>query len=140
MPNSLKIISLKCRNQKGKKNTKLVETSSFFLQASPPLDIKYPIIDNISISYNLMKHYVENAIKIVILRSHYIFKIQSLENLTKESPYIYIWNIMNYLLFLVLKWNMKNKIIIQHPGAKLDLNNWGAHNESSKLLWPCLSF
>jgi hypothetical protein len=90
MPNSLKIISLKCRNQKGKKNTKLVETSSFFLQASPPLDIKYPIIDNISISYNLMKHYVENAIKIVILRSHYIFKIQSLENLTKESPYIYI--------------------------------------------------
>jgi hypothetical protein len=55
----------------------------------------------------LMKHYVKDAIKIVILRSCYILKIQSLENMTKESPYIYIWNIMNYLLFLLLKWKLK---------------------------------
>ncbi len=88
------------KNQKGKKNTKLLETSSFFLQASPPLDSKYLIIDNISISYNLMKHYVKDAIKIVILRSHYMIKIQSLENLPKEASYIYIkfWNIMNCIV------------------------------------------
>jgi hypothetical protein len=78
----------------------LLETSSFFLQASPPLDSKYLIIDNISISYNLMKHYVKDAIKIVILRSHYMIKIQSLENLPKEASYIYIkfWNIMNCIV------------------------------------------
>jgi hypothetical protein len=40
----------------------------------------------------------------------------------------------------MLKWKLKNKMIIQHPSAKLDLNNLGTHNESSKLLWPCLSF
>jgi hypothetical protein len=86
------------KNQKGKKNTKLLETSSFFLQASPPLDSKYPIIDNIFISYNLMKHYVKDAIKIVTLRSHYMLKIQSLENLPKEASSIYIYNIMNYIV------------------------------------------
>jgi len=100
----------------------------------------YPLKSLFTFAVYLMKHYVKDGIKIVILRSHYILKIQSLENLPKESPYIYIWNIMNYLLFLLLKWKLKNKIIIQHPSAKPDLNNLGTHNESSKLLWPCLSF
>ncbi len=110
MSNSLKFIYLKCWNlkkSKGKEKYKIGGNQQRLPSGKSTIGHQYPIIDNISISSNLMKHYVKDAIKIVILRSCYILKIQSLENMTKESPYIYIWNIMNYLLFLLLKWKLK---------------------------------
>jgi hypothetical protein len=37
---------------------KLMKLRSFLFQANPPLESEYPIIDNISLSYNLVEHYV----------------------------------------------------------------------------------
>jgi hypothetical protein len=46
------------------KNTKKwVEPRSFLLQANPPLESTYPIIiDNISLSYNLVEHFVISSV------------------------------------------------------------------------------
>jgi hypothetical protein len=50
----LEIIRLRCQNLRkcGKKYKILL------FQASPPLKSKYPMIDNIFLSYNLMEHYL----------------------------------------------------------------------------------
>jgi hypothetical protein len=53
-----------------------LKSMSFFLQAIPPLQIKYSIIDNIFLSYNLVKYYVSpfwqkeaigNVVKVLLL-------------------------------------------------------------------------
>jgi hypothetical protein len=42
---------------------KLVKTNKLLLEASIPLESKYPIIDNIFVSYNLVEHYVSPFLK-----------------------------------------------------------------------------
>jgi hypothetical protein len=42
---------------------KLVKTNKLLLEASTPLESKYPIIDNIFVSYNLVEHYVYPFLK-----------------------------------------------------------------------------
>jgi len=69
-----------------------------------------PIIDNIFLSYNLIKHnfssflqkrVVENLVKGLIM-----LKIQSQENLPDKSPIIYCKNFRNY--FFVVEMNFEN--------------------------------
>ncbi len=68
--------------------------------ANPPFESKYPIIDNISLSYNLVEYMLPNF----------------------------------HNLFLLPKWILKNKIIIQHPNVKLEkvvvCSYVGAYNDT----------
>jgi hypothetical protein len=43
----------------GRENSKFWwKSTSFLLQANPPLESEYSIIDNISLSYNLVEYYI----------------------------------------------------------------------------------
>ncbi len=96
---------------------KMVETKE--LQSSPPLESKYTIIDNISLSYNLVEYYLpilqQKEIKIVI-RGLIMLKMQSLE--PKKLPPLFIAKFSLTIFFKLSKWILKYKIIIQNPSAK----------------------
>jgi hypothetical protein len=69
------------------------------------LESKYLIIDNISLSYNLVENYVspKEAIEIVV-KGLIMMKIQSL--VAKEAPYICCWN---FIIFFTAKVDFENK-------------------------------
>ncbi len=94
---------------------------SFQLQANPPLNNKYPIINNISLSYNLVEHYFspilqKEAIEIVE-KGFTMLKMNRVQK-TCELSSLYLFPNFHKLLILLLKGLLKNKIIIQHPSAK----------------------
>ncbi len=80
---------------------------SFLLQGNGPFGEQvFLIIDNISLSYNLVENYVspilqKEAIEIVA-KGLIMIKIQSL--VAKEAPYICC---SNFIIFLLPKWILK---------------------------------
>jgi hypothetical protein len=88
---------------------KLVETQE--LESSPSLECKSTIIDNISLSYNLVEYCLpilqEKRNKNCYKRSHYV---KDAEFRTKEAPSIYCQIFINNF-FLLSKWILKYKII-----------------------------
>ncbi len=57
----------------------------FLFQTSPPLKSKYPMIDDISLSYNLMEHYLSPILqKEAISKLLIMLKIKSFKNFQKK--------------------------------------------------------
>jgi hypothetical protein len=85
---------------------------SFLVEASPPLQSKYPIIDKNILSYKLVEHYfypfLQKKIKIKCCQR---FRVQ-------RTCCLYLLLKFHKLLFLPLKWILKNKIIIHDMRAK----------------------
>lgn len=107
---------MKCKNFKklqGKgKNTKFDEN---------PWVYCIRLIHNIFLPYNLVECYVSPILQIML-------KIQSFKNLPKKFP-IFIAKFSS-IIFLLLKWILRNNIIIWHP----QVSNLKRHyNHSPKL-------
>lgn len=105
MSNCLEISCLKRwnlkKNTKERKNTKIGRNQKAY--CFRPIQSKYPIIDIISLSYNLVTHYVspslqKEAIKSVV-KGLIMLKIQSFRKLAKKAPYIYCWTFHKWLYF-----------------------------------------
>jgi len=75
---------------------------SFLFIANPLLQIMYPIIDNIFVSYNLVEHYVLSFLqkkrnKKCCEWSHYVKGSNSRKSL-KKIVYIYCQKIVKYVI------------------------------------------
>jgi hypothetical protein len=74
-----------------------------------------PIIDKISLSYNLLECYLSllqmKTMENVVKRSHFVRGSKS-----REIVYIFLSNF--HKIFLLSKWILKNEIIVQHPSVK----------------------
>jgi hypothetical protein len=102
MSNCLEISCLKRwnlkKNTKERKNTKIGRNQKAY--CFRPIQSKYPIIDIISLSYNLVTHFVspilqKEAIKIVV-KGLIMLKIQSFR---VSAPYIYCSSLHKWLYF-----------------------------------------
>jgi hypothetical protein len=86
---------------------------SFLFQANPPLESEYPIIDNFSLSYNLVECYVSPILlkcsnKICWKRFHYVKDSKFLK--TYQRSCLYLLPKFHKLLFLLLKTNFEKKL------------------------------
>ncbi len=90
------------RLQTRKKNLNWWKPMRFLFKVNPLLQIMYPIIDNIFVSYNLVEHYVSSFLqknKMIFFceRSHYVKCSNSRESL-KKIVYIYCQKIVKYVI------------------------------------------
>jgi hypothetical protein len=98
----------------GEKTTKnWWKLRSFLFQANPRLESEYPIIDNFSLSYNLVEHYVSPILlkcsnKNCYKRFHYVKDSKFLK--TYQRSCLYLLPKFHKLLFLLLKTNFEKKL------------------------------
>jgi hypothetical protein len=84
----------------GKEKHLLVDTQNFLPHASPPLQNKHSIIDNISLFYNFVKHYISLFLQkeaiCFLVKGLIMLEVQSIKNLPKTLPMFIEKHLFNF--------------------------------------------